>query len=497
MPVEIRCADAGTHVGDITGDTGVGSLPRISVPHPSTATVFIGPDGLQCRGTSQPASRRVAPQSGSRDGPVAAEASASIPVVPAGDTDEGSPQQSPPDLCRPTPSGPLRVVEPKTPPLTPPVPPPPPPPPPVEVSAAASAARLPRPRSARRRRATTSPKGDAGLVCPACLSKIALADLETLGCGAHPCCSKCAAQSARAQVRSGRLPRCFHPECRAEIDPLVALRLLAPEDRDIYLGLALWSNPRVEACPRCCVLVYSDLPASCSTRQCPACLHKFCAECRGPAHGKIPCDLAAQQLHTQQQLQWQLQQISQPQQSQHWCHQQLTAGDLNTVCDPEAAPLVTDADAFRPCPRCRMLVEKVDDGACDHMICARCRHEFCWSCGADRAVIYAHGNHHHRPSCKFYSPFSGSDDYLPDRCVRCALRGSACRAAPDYRRAATQPVGGAARCKPQQQQHVFSLIGEHSAALVETCVRWFRSTAEATSCTMVHRPPEPDITFVQ
>jgi len=35
---------------------------------------------------------------------------------------------------------------------------------------------------------------------------------------------------------------------------------------------------------------------------------------------------------------------------------------------------------LRECPRCSVLVEKMDDGSCNHMKCSVCASEFCWLC---------------------------------------------------------------------------------------------------------------------
>lgn len=37
-------------------------------------------------------------------------------------------------------------------------------------------------------------------------------------------------------------------------------------------------------------------------------------------------------------------------------------------------------DDIKPCPRCQVLIVKMDDGSCNHMMCAVCGAEFCWLC---------------------------------------------------------------------------------------------------------------------
>ena len=37
-------------------------------------------------------------------------------------------------------------------------------------------------------------------------------------------------------------------------------------------------------------------------------------------------------------------------------------------------------DEIKPCPRCQVLIVKMDDGSCNHMMCAVCGAEFCWLC---------------------------------------------------------------------------------------------------------------------
>lgn len=225
--------------------------------------------------------------------------------------------------------------------------------------------------------------------CPLCCSALRPSIIEDLGCGVHNCCTDCATQALRSQVRGGRMPRCFHPDCAAEADPLVIKRLLDEPDYDLYLRIALWSNPSVEVCPRCCSMVYVDMGDNNSNNGvCPECRHSFCLDCRCSAHSGELCEEALEREATHQR---------------------------------------NLAEAWKVCPRCRAWVEKADESACDHMTCARCSHEFCWKCLADRAVIYAHGNHHHRPSCPYFAPYAGPEEFLPGRCPRCTLRRAPCR----------------------------------------------------------------------
>mmetsp|Transcript_48115 Transcript_48115/g.76054 ORF Transcript_48115/g.76054 Transcript_48115/m.76054 type:complete len:490 (+) Transcript_48115:63-1532(+) len=234
--------------------------------------------------------------------------------------------------------------------------------------------------------------------CPVCFADLRPTDMESLGCDIHYMCSACASYYATEEVRSGRLPRCVNEKCRKVIEPLVALRLFSQEDHSLYLQMALWLNPRVEACPKCHELLFSEQIAPCGlSARCPNCDHVFCADCRNPRH---------------------------PGQS---CKESYLA-DCLSDSPGDIVQLLKAGVQCKICPRCRMVVEKADEDSCDHMTCLRCHHEFCWVCSADRSVIYAHGNHYHRMSCKHYAPYSGPEEYLPNKCVRCKLRGSACRA---------------------------------------------------------------------
>lgn len=42
--------------------------------------------------------------------------------------------------------------------------------------------------------------------------------------------------------------------------------------------------------------------------------------------------------------------------------------------------IIFTKDDVKPCPRCQVLIVKMDDGSCNHMVCAVCGAEFCWLC---------------------------------------------------------------------------------------------------------------------
>jgi len=275
--------------------------------------------------------------------------------------------------------------------------------------------------------------------CPICFDSFAPAAGETF-CGVHLYCPECAGLTARKALQAGVVPRC--PDCHAEVEPYAARRLLRTRDMEHYLCLKLWSNDGVAACPRCHEGVYEDNgidsfgQGRCRSARCPACEYDFCVECRNAAHPSIEdCEEAAR--HRKHQRKGKKHQLRNgrddgaPSLSTLAKLLPINCANPSVVNEflsssselDEAATLL--ALGCKPCPRCRSMVQKADDG-CDHMTCSRCTYEFCWSCLADRVAIFAHGNHLHRPSCQFYREHIAPPEYLPDRCRRCAYRGCAC-----------------------------------------------------------------------
>lgn len=309
--------------------------------------------------------------------------------------------------------------------------------------------------------------------CVICLEDMDLAQGETF-CGNHLYCRACAVRTAKEELSKGKVPQC--PDCKECITPVAAQRILSFEELTRYYNLALWSNDSVAVCPRCRQGLYTDEGTDtvcCRSARCPACTYEFCIECRGPAHpGVLDCDEAARKLKEKKKKEQERRELERPKPEQPELHKKERsnsrhAGVVTTSegykaspatpfavrvaaahqalhnggCPPPPPPPVRaytppperdvsfSALGVKACPRCRVACEKIDDDSCDHMTCSNCRFEFCWTCMADRRVILAHGNHYHRPSCKFYAAYNGPDaiEHLPNRCKRCAKRGVACR----------------------------------------------------------------------
>jgi len=80
---------------------------------------------------------------------------------------------------------------------------------------------------------------------------------------------------------------------------------------------------------------------------------------------------------------------------------------------------------LKRCPRCGNACQKEDEDSCDHMRCI-CGMEFCWTCLADRTVIFHHGNHYHFPDCRFYSAYKGPLEFKT-KCSACQQNGRPCK----------------------------------------------------------------------
>ena len=107
--------------------------------------------------------------------------------------------------------------------------------------------------------------------------------------------------------------------------------------------------------------------AACPQLKCerPGCNTLFCYHCKGMWHNNQTCDEARRERAAK---------LPSP-------------GDQgNSTGLTLGGPFMMDRDQFlkpgdvKACPRCKTLIVKMNDGSCNHMVCAMCGAEFCWLC---------------------------------------------------------------------------------------------------------------------
>jgi len=255
-------------------------------------------------------------------------------------------------------------------------------------------------------------------LCPICACPAdEVPVFASFSCNEHAACGSCIALYLRGQLGEGKVPRCMEPGCQAIAGPQLVQALLGHSEFQKYLVLALKAECYVHDCPMCDQLVcVNDLeppamggPGNTSANgafrsvaiRCASCKHRFCAACALEWHPRSNCDEARQRVRRR--------------------NQREASGKF--------AKLAMEL-GLKDCPQCHTPCEKSDPDACDHMTCVNCTFEFCWSCLADRSVVYAHGNHFHYKDCRFHSPYDGEKEFLPERCVRCKKFGLACTPPP-------------------------------------------------------------------
>jgi len=101
--------------------------------------------------------------------------------------------------------------------------------------------------------------------------------------------------------------------------------------------------------------------ASCPRILCekPGCNTAFCYHCKQVWHPNLTCDAARAKRSEQDQL-------------------YLPPFTLSSSTKLSETGLTKEE--IKPCPKCQVLIVKMNDGSCNHMSCAVCGAEFCWLC---------------------------------------------------------------------------------------------------------------------
>eukprot|EP00928_Gymnodinium_smaydae_P015509 TRINITY_DN15737_c0_g1_i1.p1 TRINITY_DN15737_c0_g1~~TRINITY_DN15737_c0_g1_i1.p1 ORF type:complete len:421 (-),score=77.93 TRINITY_DN15737_c0_g1_i1:309-1571(-) len=243
-------------------------------------------------------------------------------------------------------------------------------------------------------------------ICPICCDEAQALERPPFRCEGHDFCRDCVQRYLRERLASKAPPRCPVDGCGAEADPRRVQGFLTNKEFERFLVSNLLSAQRMYTCPSCSSNLCGDrLGTSASpSARCGRCATRFCLGCSLPWHsGKCETSRA-----------------------RHFRRQQRK--------ESHNFREISRILGLKRCPQCLSACEKSDERACDHMTCARCRHEFCWLCLADRNVILAHGNHFHLMSCPHHHPYRGPAEFEPD-CRRCIARGRPCTPPPQSRMA--------------------------------------------------------------
>lgn len=106
--------------------------------------------------------------------------------------------------------------------------------------------------------------------------------------------------------------------------------------------------------------------ASCPRLLCerPGCNTAFCYHCKQLWHPTLTCDAARAMRSTDAEA------IILP------IISSAIGGSGKLSAETQTAP----REEIKPCPKCQVLIVKMDDGSCNHMSCAVCGAEFCWLC---------------------------------------------------------------------------------------------------------------------
>ncbi|XP_076650797.1 E3 ubiquitin-protein ligase RNF19A isoform X1 [Halictus rubicundus] len=197
--------------------------------------------------------------------------------------------------------------------------------------------------------------------CPLCLAELPVEFFPVVQSCHHRSCYDCFQTYLKVEISESRVniacPECSEPLHPNDIRMILNDQTQLEKYEDFMVRRVLAVEPDARWCPApdCSFAVIASGCASCPKLRCerPGCDSYFCYHCKARWHPNQTCDAARAQ-RTQYYERSSSLSFSQSD-SQH-------------------------RDDIKPCPRCQVLIVKMDDGSCNHMICAVCGAEFCWLC---------------------------------------------------------------------------------------------------------------------
>uniref|UniRef100_A0AAG5CRA4 RBR-type E3 ubiquitin transferase n=1 Tax=Anopheles atroparvus TaxID=41427 RepID=A0AAG5CRA4_ANOAO len=197
--------------------------------------------------------------------------------------------------------------------------------------------------------------------CPLCYDVLPSGDeyYPLLNCR-HYACRACLENYLMIQISESRTdiscPQCSDSMHPTDIQALLkAFPAAITKYEDFMVRRVLLSDPDSRWCPGpdCTYAVIATGCASCPRICCqrPGCDVQFCYHCKAEWHPDQTCDAAR---------------------ASRQSPTRVPSGSIRKSSQHK--------DEIKPCPRCQVLIVKMDDGSCNHMVCAICGSEFCWLC---------------------------------------------------------------------------------------------------------------------
>ncbi|XP_055692544.1 E3 ubiquitin-protein ligase RNF19B-like [Lutzomyia longipalpis] len=196
--------------------------------------------------------------------------------------------------------------------------------------------------------------------CLLCYNHTSRDDFYSLLTCNHTTCRGCLENYLIIEITESRTdiacPLCLEAMHPSDIQKLLKNHpSIMSKYEDFMVRRVLLADPDSRWCPApdCGFAVIATGCASCPRIKCerPGCDVNFCYHCKAEWHPDQTCDAARASRHSPTRAP----SGSISQDSQH-------------------------RDDIKPCPRCQVLIVKMDDGSCNHMVCAVCGSEFCWLC---------------------------------------------------------------------------------------------------------------------
>jgi len=210
---------------------------------------------------------------------------------------------------------------------------------------------------------SSSDMGSGGQMreCSLCLIEYSSDQFPSIKNCDHRFCVGCLQQYVRIEIQEGRVNlKC--PQCIEILHPNDIEMLVGGDQALLYLYESLMlrrvlaADPDTRWCPapNCTFAVVATGCASCPKINCErdGCDSSFCYHCKAEWHPNQTCDMARAQ------------------------RQPIRSSSVSFSQDSGLA----GSSEMKVCPRCSVLIVKMDDGSCNHMTCAVCGSEFCWLC---------------------------------------------------------------------------------------------------------------------